>query len=34
MALAQFYDSGLPQMVAKAIQRAITRAEEMENFFN
>ncbi|AFH93084.1 MULTISPECIES: pyrroline-5-carboxylate reductase [Providencia] len=33
MALAQFYDSGLPQMVAKAMQRAITRAEEMEKLF-
>ncbi|WP_368884908.1 pyrroline-5-carboxylate reductase [Providencia vermicola] len=33
MALAQFYDQGLPQTVAKAMQSAISRAEEMEKLF-
>lgn len=33
MALAQFYDQGLPQTVANAMQSAISRAEEMEKLF-
>ncbi|EKT59384.1 pyrroline-5-carboxylate reductase [Providencia sneebia] len=33
MALAQFYDHNLPQIVAKAMQSAIDRAEEMEKLF-
>ncbi len=33
-ALAQFYEGQLPELVAKAMQSAIKRAEEMENQFN
>lgn len=33
MALAQFYEQGLPQTVANAMQSAISRAEEMEKLF-